>query len=146
MNQYKEAPEVKTIAQEVITTLPLDENVPKVKMAYLFLLRKKSTFKAQIQRPGGAWVFLSDYDFVMLIHKDSWDAITEHQRKALVYHELLHITHTKKKDGKIVLKLRRHDVEDFIEVVKHFGNWSLELEALNNVKTETSEHRKRGDE
>lgn len=136
MNSYEKSEEVKEIAEDIINTLPLDENIKQSKIAYLFLLREKSRFKGQIQRPGGAWQFLSDYDFVMLIHKPTWDDLSENQRKALVYHELLHITHTESKDGKITWKLRRHDVEEFLSVVKEFGNWSEELEVLSNVTKE----------
>jgi len=136
MTQYEKAPEVEAIAKEIINTLSLDENVANVKMAYLFLMRKKSSFKAQIQRPGGAWQFLSDYDFVMLMHKPTWDTLNENQRKALVYHELLHITHTESKDGKITWKLRRHDIEEFLDVVKEFGSWSEELAVLVSITRE----------
>jgi len=136
MKLYEKSEEVEEIGKDIINTLPIDENIKRTKIAYLFLLREKSRFKGQIQRPGGAWQFLSDYDFVMLIHKPTWDTLNENQRKALVYHELLHITHTESKDGKITWKLRRHDIEEFLDVVKEFGNWSEELETLSKIKEE----------
>lgn len=136
MTQYEKAPEVEDISKELITTLPLDDGIVEAKIAYLFVLKKESYFKGQIQKPEGALQVLLEYDFVMLIHKNTWNELDENQKKALVYHELLHVTHTETKEGKIVWKLRRHEVEEFVQVVRHFGNWSEELRVLEDAGKE----------
>jgi len=131
--QYMEAPEVKEIAQDIIANLPLDSRVPEAKVVYLFSLAEKSDYAGKIERPSGTWRYLSNYDFVILIHQNSWKDLDEDQRKALIYHELLHITHRVSEDGNITWKIRKHDFEDFTLVVEKFGYWSPELKELKEA-------------
>lgn len=139
MAQYEKSFEVEQIAKDIIENLKLDENIKKAKIAYLFSLQKTSTLMGQIQKQGKAWKLLSEYDFIVIMHKETWKGLKDNQKKALTYHELLHISHKEKEDketGEVETewRLRKHDIEEFLEVVREFGDWSEELEALHNIR------------
>jgi len=132
MSEYLKSNILEEIAQQVINEYPLDSKIKEAKIVYLFSTRKKSNFAGKIQKPGGTWKYLSDYDFVVIIHQESWNNFAQDQKKALLYHELSHVFH-KEKDNKIIWKLRVHDVEEFINVVEHFGYWSPMLKELKKT-------------
>lgn len=122
-------------AREILDSdLPLDDEARNAKIVYLFNVGEKSDCAGKIQSPGGTWKFLSNYDYVLWVHKHTWNDLSEKQRKALVYHELCHISHTAKKDGSVEFKLKKHDLEEFLDVVKNFGYWTPVLEELNGIK------------
>jgi len=134
--KYIDAPEVEAVAKEIINSLPLIDGINEAKIKYLFLLKKHSEYAGKIQKPGGVWRFLSDYDYVVLVHKPSWDRFNERQRKALIYHELSHITYKTDKEEKKHWKLRKHDIEEFIDVIREFGAWNPELNQLKEILEE----------
>ena len=134
MTEFIEAPDVETVAKQVISTYPLDDKARDAKIVYLFTLEKKPGHYGKIMRPTGPWRYLSNYDYVVLIHKTSWESFTDTQKQALVYHELRHITHRLTKEQKIIWGLRDHDIEEFFEVIKNFGNWSPALQTLVGLK------------
>lgn len=61
----------------------------------------------------------SKYDFVIAFAQPVWHRFTEKQRKALVYHELLHCG----SDENGHFRIEPHDLEEFVAVVKEFGIW-----------------------
>ena len=134
MTEFIESPEVEIIAKQVISAYPLDPKASEANIVYLFTLEKKPGHYGKIVRPTGPWRYLAKYDYVVLIHKSSWGSFTDTQRKALVYHELRHITHRLTKEQKIIWGLRDHDIEEFFDVIKQFGNWSPALQALVEIK------------
>lgn len=73
-----------------------------------------------------------DGDYILTLNGSAWPKMPEKQRKALVDHELYHMSKKKTKNG-TSFKLRDHDVEEFIEIVKRYGNWRPNLQALHEV-------------
>ena len=82
---------------------------------------------------------LMAYDFVILLQKDFWTAVTvsNEQRTALVDHELCHAsvkldpyTHEPIEDerGRVVYRTRKHDLEEFDEIAERHGCWKRDLE------------------
>jgi hypothetical protein len=80
---------------------------------------------------------LSEYDFVILLNKEVWEDKTfGHKRqKALLDHELCHVGQVYRKGkrlkndhGKYVFRTRKHDVEEFSEIVDRHGIWKHDLE------------------
>lgn len=127
--------EVEEIAKELINKYPenLDENIAEAKIAYIFNLREKCSYYGKIQLPGNAWEFLFDYTFVMIIHKEAWNTFDDNQKQALVFHELSHIAHKNDKDENVLWRLCKHDIEEFLNVIKHFGAWSDNLRTLKEI-------------
>lgn len=81
---------------------------------------------------------LADYDFIILLLKTFWRdlEVTDHQRAALLDHELCHaaVAHDKygepKLDerGRSVYRVRRHDIEEFSEIAERYGTYKRDLE------------------
>jgi len=68
-------------------------------------------------------------DILVIITKELWDRLRRKQKKALIDHELAHIR-VKEKGGKKLYRLTKHDVEEFVAVVRRRGAWSEELKLL----------------
>ena len=138
--EYEKSILVEETAREILDSdLVLDDEARNAKIVYLFNVSEKASCAGQIQSPGGTWKFLSNYNYVLWVHKPTWNTLNENQRKALVYHELCHISHTAKKDGSVKFKLKKHDLEEFLDVVKSFGFWTPVLKELEKIKKGTEE-------
>lgn len=83
---------------------------------------------------------LHRWDFVMVLRKEFWEHpdVTDDKREALMDHELCHgrlkldknldpVTDAK---GRKVYRTRKHDIEEFREVVWRHGYWKYELETF----------------
>lgn len=90
----------------------------------------------------------ADYDFVILLNQEVWqDAdFTEDKKKALLDHELCHAvpaiddkTGEQREDarGRLVWRIKKHDIEEFRSVVAHHGCYKADLEAFAEVLMKT---------
>ena len=81
---------------------------------------------------------LHGYDFVILLNWNVWNRVdwTEEQMRALIDHELCHCTVALDKNdnpredtqGRPVWRMRKHDIEEFREVVDRHGLWKQDLQ------------------
>jgi hypothetical protein len=81
---------------------------------------------------------LKEYDLVILLNFEAWNesGFTEKQMNALVDHELCHCELAKDNDGEPIedelkracYRIRKHDVEEFQEVISRHGTWKRDLE------------------
>jgi hypothetical protein len=81
---------------------------------------------------------LTGFDFVIILRREFWDSplVGEQQRNALLDHELMHATISLDKDGepkvdergRVVYRLRKHDIEEFGAVVARWGLYKRDLE------------------
>ena len=81
---------------------------------------------------------LMEYDFVIILLREFWDSsdVTDEQRRALLDHELCHGAVVKDKNGDPVedergrklYRTRKHDIEEFSQVVERHGTYKHELE------------------
>lgn len=84
---------------------------------------------------------LANYDFIILLNKTAWDAFAMEQKLALLDHELCHIMPSEDKNGDQVrddlgrklFRMRRHDIEEFQEVVKRHGMYKKDLERFAEI-------------
>lgn len=67
-----------------------------------------------------------DADYILTLNADEWPKLNHKQRTALVHHELYHMAKRKTKTG-VQWRLRHHDVEEFVEIVKRYGKWRQSL-------------------
>lgn len=79
---------------------------------------------------------LAEYDFIILLNEESFQHLKSEEKRRLIFHELMHaeiVTEAgedKLDDrGRLVCRVRKHDVEDFREVVKQFG-WQEDLSQI----------------
>jgi Putative phage metallopeptidase len=83
---------------------------------------------------------LAAWDFVILVSQAFFEDadITDEQRMALLDHELMHATVRLDKNGepvvdergRTVFRLRKHDLEEFADVVRRHGMWKRDLEVF----------------
>lgn len=81
---------------------------------------------------------LDGFDFIILLNKEAWERLNEKQRRALVDHELCHAQLVIDADGspklndrdRLVTRTKKHNCEEFREVVDRHGLWKQDLEAF----------------
>lgn len=81
---------------------------------------------------------LSGFDFVIILRREFWNdlCVTQDQRRALLDHELCHATVAmddhgeplEDERGRIVYRLRKHDLEEFSEIADRYGCWKRDIE------------------
>jgi predicted metallopeptidase len=131
MIDYAEAEDVEIIAKRLYKKFNLWFDVPKIK--YLFRESEKSTFNAQISKATGKWAYLTDYDYIIEVWTVFWESATDTQKQALLYHELSHVECKEDDDGDITWRIREHDIEEFINVIKEYGTWNESLTPLKDI-------------
>lgn len=82
----------------------------------------------------------SGYDFIIVLNREFWESteVTDAQKRALIDHELCHATIAEDEDGepkrdergRQVYRIRKHDLEEFREIVARHGIWKADIEAF----------------
>jgi hypothetical protein len=88
---------------------------------------------------------LAPFDFVILLSRDFWEnpRVIDAQRRALLDHELMHaaITYDENGDAKVdargrtVYRIRKHDLEEFTDIVARHGCYKRDIEAFMEALT-----------
>lgn len=83
---------------------------------------------------------LHGYDFLITLNSEAWNRadFTGEMRRALLDHELCHCAVTQDasgedkvdEHGRTVWRIRKHDIEEFHEVVTRHGVWKKDLQAF----------------
>jgi hypothetical protein len=121
-DKYWDAPEVKEIAQKLLSedgAFAFPQNTP---ILYVFVDRMKDWGRcthcsAQVK-------FACAYEFIITINHTAWSVMDDKCRSALVFHELCHIGYDMLKDK---YSLRDHDVEEFGRVISRYGLWTEDV-------------------
>jgi hypothetical protein len=88
---------------------------------------------------------LKPFDFALILNATAWEELDAKQREALVFHELCHgqiqedeETGLPKRDekGRKVYRIRKHDLEEFRDVVAEFGLYKSDLADFVRVAVE----------
>lgn len=78
----------------------------------------------------------AEFDFIIVLNREFWQDFTEQQRLALMDHELSHAASSEDEDGeqkedergRKVWRLRKHDIEEFSDVIERHGLYKKDLE------------------
>ena len=82
------------------------------------------------------------YDFVIILNAEAWKKLSAVQRRALVHHELMHAAVSEDKEsgevkrdakGRPVFRIRKHDLEEFRDIVTKYGCYKADIEAFVNA-------------
>ncbi len=150
--KYYEAPEVESIANELIAKYHQHLIDFSVKIRYVFVdktpkSKGKETW-GTCRKVSGLNAFLegvatdgSDPFFVITISEPVWDVLPDDKRIALVDHELCHAWAEAKQqkddadddsdletDNPVKLSVKTHDLEEFSCIVRRHGLWREEIE------------------
>ena len=77
-------------------------------------------------------------DWIICLNRQAFQEFNEAQRRALIDHELCHAAAAYKKNGdkkfdaagRQCYRVRKHDVEEFREIIQRHGCWKSDLEAF----------------
>jgi uncharacterized protein YihD (DUF1040 family) len=120
---YAVLPEAETIANRCYPMFKDWPDLPKIK--FLMKIADKSDTAGQISKATGKWKYLTQYDYVMELWDGFWTTATDFQKEAVVYHELYHIKFKEDDEtAEITWGLKKHDLEEFADVVKKYGAWN----------------------
>lgn len=129
MGEYIESEELTKLGKLVIEKMKW-KITPKIK--FLILQKDNSNYVGKCSLATGKWRYLIDYDFIIEVWDGYFDSASDHEREALLHHELMHITF-REKDGIIKWKTRRHDLEEFQDTAHMYGLWSSSLKAFAKI-------------
>ena len=82
------------------------------------------------------------FDFVIVLNREYWEQFNDEQRIALMDHELCHAAASLDSDsaeqkydekGRPCWRVRKHDIEEFREVVQRHGCYKADLEEFAKV-------------
>jgi Putative phage metallopeptidase len=125
------------------------DDIRLAKIALAWKLREKSDTDGHLLL--GKCIKVSDlykefsaFDFIILLNRGVWDDIgfTREKKLALLDHELCHADVSCDMDsgetkiderGRIVYRMRKHDIEEFQSVVRHHGCYKHDLERFAEV-------------
>lgn len=125
---YVTSSQLDKLGEEVLKELFSFPVKPKIK--FLMLESEKSAYCGKCSRTDGKWKYLTDYDYVIEMWNGFWNSSSDNQKKALLYHELMHIKCKETNRGKIIWSIRKHDVEEFVSVIENFGIWNPTLNVV----------------
>jgi predicted metallopeptidase len=132
--EYEDAPEVEQIAEQVIQDKGMDLHMCDVKYLKVYPHISKTTAgkcKALNRREhhlsGG-------YDYAIEMSGELWDSLGPDRRYILTWHELMHIYPVYNDNkGEWNYKVRKHDVEDFEDIIEQHGaDWFSEIKDINS--------------
>jgi len=129
--EYTEAPDVEQVAQEVIKQEGIDLSMCKVRYVKVYPYISKTTV-GKCRVANNREHFFSNADYIIEMSGEIWDELDKDRRYILTWHELEHIhPEYSEKRGEYNFKTKRHDVEDFKNIIeKHGVDWFDDLKTI----------------
>jgi predicted metallopeptidase len=113
--------DMKELAKTILKEQKLDIRPAKVEYLLVYPNITKSQ-AAKCFRTGKELKFFTDFDYIVEISGELWDALEYDDKYILLYHELLHIMPIMdEKSGEWKMKMRNHNIQDFSVLIKKYG-------------------------
>jgi predicted metallopeptidase len=115
------APECRDIADKLIEKYPVGlGHIELDKILFVKETEKTPKKRAEIRKVIAPYTIITEYKFIITYYEAVNIGLTDAQKIMVIYHELLHIDVD-------FAKLRRHNVQDFRELVSKYGvNWDID--------------------
>lgn len=127
----KVSPDVIAIAVELISFY--HPHLEDARIAFIFRSEPQQSgdhlVLGQASKVADKLKSLMPYDFIIWIARPNYDAMREVQQKALIDHELCHCVG----DKVIGWSIKRHDIEEFQDIIDRYGLWSANLRSAASV-------------
>lgn len=88
------------------------------------------------RKVGPAERIFHDHDFVITLNAAVWVELSPTARRALMDHELSHCGSRTNDDDEVVYYVRKHDLEEFVAIVRRYGLWKSDIEQFVNAAVE----------
>jgi len=125
--------ELKELAEKVISEQNIDLMSAKVEYILVYPNISK-TVAGRCIKTNRELKFFSGKDYLIEISGELWDSIDDSVRYVLLQHELMHIMPiVNDTTGEMKYELRKHDIEDFSNIIKKHG-----IDWINKVKLSIS--------
>ena len=148
---YKDAPEVKEIAEELIPKYHTHLETFKVKIEYSFISKTPKTkgneVWGSVKKVSGLNAYLANEGadfFVMTISEPVWGALSRDEQTALVDHYLCYCfaeadqSEDDDKADPVKLSIQSPDFSEFNSIARRYGAWRVNaktfVDALNESK------------
>lgn len=102
----------------------VDSSSIRIKFVYTV---KNSDKIASIRKVSDLMKMWVNADYVIMIYESNFSDLDDVAKEAVLFHELCHIKVVIDKKGNKKFKLRKHDVEEFVDVVKKYGAYQNSL-------------------
>jgi PDZ domain-containing secreted protein len=87
-------------------------------------------------KPGRLLKYFSESDIIIQVSGNIWDNLNEETRYILMLHEMKHVRITYKKNGRMIISLNPHNVQDFSDIIRDYGiDW---LESIKSISASTN--------
>lgn len=127
-----EGDEVKSVAEDVIADKGLELSM--VDIEYIKVYPNISKTKVGTCRVANhrEHYFTNGADYIISMSGDIWDELDDKRRRIVTWHELEHIHPEYNEDkGEYNFKVRRHDVEDFANIIEEHGaDWFEDMRTI----------------
>jgi hypothetical protein len=124
---YMESPEIKEVADKLSLGMGW-LSTPKIK--YLMMFADRSSYLGKCSKAAGKWRHLTGIDYVVEVWATFWDSAEDDAKEALIYHELKHITSKVDSQGGLKWGIRKHDIEEFLDVAEKYGAWDKSIKCF----------------
>ncbi len=128
--KYHNAEQVQAIGDVLVGALEAHKEIRKANIAYIFREKMKTRDRiilGKASKADGKLAFFNGFDFVIEINWQEWRKLSDHQKLALVDHELSHCGREEDDEGDASWVLISHDVEEFGAIVTRWGLWQPDL-------------------
>lgn len=129
-DSYHAAEQCEAIGKVLIDRLSAHRDIANASIAYIFREKMKTRGRVvlgKMSKADGKLSFFAGFDFVMEINWQEWKRASDHQKLALIDHELSHAGREEDAKGEKKYVLQLHDVEEFGGIVKRWGLWRNDL-------------------
>lgn len=100
-------------------------------LIYVGFSKKKSSCVANIRPVKDMWSLFHKEVYILAIHIESWESLSEQEKMYTIFHELLHIPEFGFDNAdKEYKKLLKHDVQDFSVLLSRFGVFKENLDKI----------------
>ncbi len=136
--EFIEDESLNELANKVIEEKNLDY-LNGVRIKYLLVTPNISkTVVGRCIKSSSELKYFSETDYIIEFSNDIWEKVDEKTKELVMYHELLHILIVNKEDGETSFQLAKHDVQDFSQILKHYGidwfkNFSTQVASIHDM-------------
>ncbi len=134
--KYHDAQQARAIGDVLIGALEVHSEIRNANIAYIFREKMKTRDRivlGKASKADGKLSFFAGFDFVVEINWQEWLRLTDHQKLALIDHELSHCGREDDGRGGADWVLISHDVEEFSGIVRRWGLWHEDLQGFSGA-------------